>query len=166
MLLGTSFQNDRDRIYMWEAAWLGIQANPVLGVGIGNDRSDYEHWRTVVADRYGGHRYLNPPEVGVHNVYLQVAYELGALGLITYLAFLGSWVLWCVQHLRGRARRPGVSRGILWGVLAALAGIGAAAGLGIAPAVAAAKRRLPWRNWSGSQQCLPEASQLPDSSPR
>ena len=94
----------------------------LLGVGIGNDRSDYEHWRTVVADRYGGHRYLNPPEVGVHNVYLQVAYELGALGLITYLAFLGSWVLWCVQHLRGRARRPGVSRGILWGVLAALAG--------------------------------------------
>ena len=48
-------------------------------------------------------------------------------------------------------------------VLAALAGIGAAAGLGIAPAVAAAKRRLPWRNWSGSQQCLPEARLAPAS---
>ena len=30
-------------------------------------------------------------------------------------------------------------------------------------AVAAEKRRLPWRNWSGSQQCLPQARVAPAS---
>ena len=38
------------------------------------------------------------------------------------------------------------------------------AGLGPSPGVAADKpsgRRLPWRNWSGSQKCLPESRQAP-----
>ncbi|MCB1856527.1 MAG: FAD-binding protein, partial [Halieaceae bacterium] len=43
-------------------------------------------------------------------------------------------------------------------VAAALAPPGLVASLG---AQAAQPRRLPWRNWSGSQQCLPEARLAP-----
>ncbi len=42
----------------------------------------------------------------------------------------------------------------------------AAAGLGANPAMvvaAAEKRRIPWRNWSGSQQCFPAARKAPAS---
>ncbi|TDG13635.1 FAD-binding protein [Seongchinamella unica] len=46
-------------------------------------------------------------------------------------------------------------------LLTALAGLAAAGGFGALPALAAGKRRLPWRNWSGSQQCLPEARVAP-----
>ncbi|MEH6516198.1 MAG: D-arabinono-1,4-lactone oxidase [Halioglobus sp.] len=47
---------------------------------------------------------------------------------------------------------------------AAIAGAVALPGSIIASA-AEAKRKLPWRNWSGSQQCLPEARVAPGSVP-
>lgn len=50
-------------------------------------------------------------------------------------------------------------RGLLQ-ALASLSLVGAGGGL---PALAATKRRLPWRNWSGSQQCLPEQRVAPAS---
>ena len=49
-------------------------------------------------------------------------------------------------------------------VLSALTSLALASGLGGLPALAAApKRQLPWRNWSGSQQCLPQARLAPAS---
>ncbi|RLQ22812.1 FAD-binding protein [Seongchinamella sediminis] len=47
-------------------------------------------------------------------------------------------------------------------LLAALATL-AVAGTGGLRALAAEKRRLPWRNWSGSQHCLPEQRVAPAS---
>ena len=48
-------------------------------------------------------------------------------------------------------------------LLAALGSLAVAGGLGGLPAIAANKRRLPWRNWSGGQQCLPAARVAPAS---
>lgn len=48
-------------------------------------------------------------------------------------------------------------------LITALGGIALASRYGSLPAIAAEKRRLPWRNWSGSQQCLPEARVAPAS---
>lgn len=48
-------------------------------------------------------------------------------------------------------------------LISALGGLALAARYGALPAMAAEKRRLPWRNWSGSQQCLPEARIAPAS---
>ncbi|MEP5569709.1 MAG: D-arabinono-1,4-lactone oxidase [Halioglobus sp.] len=46
-------------------------------------------------------------------------------------------------------------------LIGALGGLALASRYGALPAMAAEKRRLPWRNWSGSQQCLPEARIAP-----
>ena len=50
-------------------------------------------------------------------------------------------------------------------LVAALGGLALASRYGVAPAVAATaeKRRLPWRNWSGSQHCVPQARLAPAS---
>lgn len=48
-------------------------------------------------------------------------------------------------------------------VLQMLAATAVASQYPVLPAIGAEKRRLPWRNWSGSQQCLPEARVAPAS---
>ena len=53
-------------------------------------------------------------------------------------------------------------RGMLTALVAAAAAPGLAAHAAETPALGAA-RRLPWRNWSGSQQCLPAARVAPAS---
>jgi O-antigen ligase len=107
---------------MWEAGWLGFREHPALGIGLGNDRRDYEQYRRLVAERHGGHRYLNPPDVGVHNLYLQIAYELGLVGLAAYLGLVGSLFAWCAAGLRRAGPAHDLESGILWGTAAALAG--------------------------------------------
>ena len=48
-------------------------------------------------------------------------------------------------------------------LIAAMGGLALASRYGVLPAMAAEKRRLPWRNWSGSQQCLPQSRIAPAS---
>lgn len=121
-LLSTSYAHDKDRVYLWEAAWSGFLANPILGIGTGNDRRDFAQWRHLVAARHGGHRYLTSPEVGAHNVYLQLAYETGALGLAAHLIWMGTILLWCRRGIARARRVRSLDRGILFGCAAGLVG--------------------------------------------
>jgi O-antigen ligase len=126
-LLVTSFAHDKDRLYLWEAARDGFLANPVFGIGSGNDRRDFAQWRNRVAARHGGHRYLTRPDAGAHNLYLQLAYETGALGLAAHLAWTGAILVWCRRGIARSKRIPSLERGILFGCAAGLTGSLAAA---------------------------------------
>ena len=123
-MLSASPTNDRDRLYLWEAGWMGFLENPILGVGRGNERYEYEQHRARVAERHGGHHYLNTASAGIHNVYLQVAYNLGAVGLLAFLWLYGAVFVWCAHWIRWAGCREdlGFERGLLWGAAAGLAG--------------------------------------------
>ena len=123
-MLSASPTNDRDRLYMWEAGWEGFLENPIVGVGRGNERFEYEQHRARVAERHGGHRYLNTASAGIHNVYLQVAYNLGVIGLGAFLWLYGAVFVWCAHWIRRAAGRKDLEFecGLLWGAAAGLTG--------------------------------------------
>lgn len=78
-----------ERMAHWQAAWYMFQANPWLGVGAGNYATAYPSF--YVGD------WLDP--LGhAHNYYLNTLAELGLLGLILLLVFLGT-----VFRLLGKA---------------------------------------------------------------
>ncbi|GAB5451677.1 MAG: D-arabinono-1,4-lactone oxidase [Halioglobus sp.] len=52
-------------------------------------------------------------------------------------------------------------RNLLSAMITATVGAGAVGGWPVLANAAASSKRLPWRNWSGSQQCLPEARKAP-----
>jgi O-antigen ligase len=79
-------QNVNSRIAFWSAAVRMWEDRPVVGVGIdrfGIEATDYVRNSQIVLDR-----------PAAHDSYLQILSEQGALGLLTFLGFLGStWVL-------------------------------------------------------------------------
>ncbi len=123
-MLSASPTNDRDRLYLWEAGWAGFLENPIVGVGRGNERFEYEQHRARVAERHGGHHFLNTASAGIHNVYLQVAYNTGIIGLVTFLWLYGAVFVWCAHWIRRARDREdlGFERGLLWGAAAGLTG--------------------------------------------
>lgn len=124
--LQTSIEQDKDRLYLWEAAWLGIQEHPWIGVGLGNDRYTYEAYRQVVSARHDGYRFTNRASTGIHNIYLHFAYSLGWPGLALYLALHGAVAWWCVRGIRAARGGFALERGLLWGALGGLAGLAVA----------------------------------------
>ncbi|MCP9493030.1 MAG: O-antigen ligase family protein [Pyrinomonadaceae bacterium MAG19_C2-C3] len=79
------------RMLLWGAAWQMTRDNPVIGVGAGNYEAQFpEARREFAATR------TNNPLVGLvedrvveraHNEYLQIAAELGAVGLLLFIFF-------------------------------------------------------------------------------
>jgi len=74
-----------DRTWAYEAAWGMIKSSPIIGVGIGQfvikypDFKPYEASWTARGERV---------PMTVHNMMLEIASELGALGLILFFSFL------------------------------------------------------------------------------
>jgi O-antigen ligase len=124
--LQTSIGRDKDRLYLWEAAWLGIREHPWIGVGLGNERYTYEAYRQVVSARHDGYTFTNRASAGIHNIYLHVAYTLGWPGLALYLALHVVVAWWCVRGIRAARGDFPLERGLLWGALGGLAGLAAA----------------------------------------
>lgn len=124
--LQTSIGRDKDRLYLWEAAWLGIRAHPWVGVGLGNERYTYEAYRQIVSARHDGYQFTNRASAGIHNIYLHFAFTLGWPGLALYLALHGSVAWWCIRWIRAASGRFALERGLLWGTLGGLAGLAVA----------------------------------------
>ena len=82
----------RVRYQLWQTGWEMFQDNPWLGVGLGNYRNQAPFYRPPNADR----RRLVP-----HNMFLDMAAELGLPGLLAFLLML----LFCWQGLRQAQRR-------------------------------------------------------------
>lgn len=127
-LARTSPVYDVDRVRMWQAGWLGVKDRPWFGAGMGNAAA-LEPYRQKVSEQYG-YRYMLEAGAGVHDIYLQVAFDLGAVGLAAYLAVWIAIFVWAARSLRAlgpglsSARLPdaGLYRSVLHGSVGGLAG--------------------------------------------
>ena len=122
-IANTSITNDRDRLYLWEAGWLGFKDNPWIGVGMGNEDYRYEPYRKIVADKHGGHTYLNSASAGVHNLYLQILFAHGAIGLTAHILLFAAVFIWCGKWIRYSTPNTRFEIGLLWGTVGASTGI-------------------------------------------
>ncbi len=118
-LLVTSPQNQVDRLHLWEAGLLAIQDRPWLGAGMGNQDTIFEPYRKIVSRKYGGYVFTVDAQAGVHNIYLQMIFNLGWLGLAAYLGCWAAVFAWSVRWLR---RAPPFEAALLRGCIAGLAG--------------------------------------------
>jgi O-antigen ligase len=128
-MLQTSPYNDVDRVRMWQAGLLAIQERPWFGAGMGDAATVMKPYREQIS-RETGHTFVLGPGVGLHDMYLQVLYDFGAVGLALYLFLWGGIFAWAAIALR--ALRPGGAvahhpeaglwRAVVRGAVAALAG--------------------------------------------
>jgi len=80
-----------ERMAHWEAARSMWEASPIFGVGIGQYAFLYEYFKLTGWDDPLGH---------AHNYYLNVAAELGGLGLTAYLGMVASWLVMAFRAAR------------------------------------------------------------------
>src|SRR5205823_677463 len=81
--------------------WTGAQVPGTCGSGVGRSGAD-SHIFTVVMDRYLTPEFRHGFLFAVHNKYLLVLSETGAVGLLSFLAFLldalrNGWQCWARQ---------------------------------------------------------------------
>ncbi|MCH2172130.1 O-antigen ligase family protein [Myxococcota bacterium] len=120
--VNTSLESEKDRLYLWKAGWLGFVDHPLVGAGFANSGANYQKYRELVAERHGGHRYSAVPEAGVHNVFLQVAYSMGVVGLGSFVWMFAALLVWCVRGIKQATSECSLDVGILWGTAAGLLG--------------------------------------------
>lgn len=101
--------NARARLLYWGAAFELWRAQPLAGVGAGNFSTRLPEARAAFAARHPGSAlsginegYLN---AGAHNEYLQIFAELGAVGLLLFVAFCAALV-WSAWRALRTARGP------------------------------------------------------------
>jgi len=122
-IVQTSITNDRDRLYLWEAGWLGFKDNPWIGVGIGNEDYRYEPYRKIVADKHGGHVFFNSASAGIHNLYLTILFVNGVIGLTVHFLLFVAVFAWCGKWIRYSTPNTRFETGLLWGTVGASTGI-------------------------------------------
>lgn len=84
-----------ERLFKWRTAFEMLKEHPLLGVGAGNLKVRYALYQARVREKS-----LYPlratSESNVHNDFLQIAAETGALGLLAFLLIFGAyfWRAW------------------------------------------------------------------------
>ena len=76
------FSSLQDRGYMWRISWKVFTEHPVIGNGLNMFFSKFKEYRTDM--------YKNERGSYAHNGFLQIAAEIGALGLLVFLWLLGT----------------------------------------------------------------------------
>jgi O-antigen ligase len=108
-----------ERLWLWEAALIGIRDAPVLGHGLAME-TVYPYLDRI-RTKYG----LSLSQLGgrnPHNTYLELAFALGIPGLLLFLAIWAAVIWWCVLWLRRAGTQLTFERSLLWGIIAALIG--------------------------------------------
>ena len=101
------------RIDTWKGAVRIIKENPVLGLGVG--KSNFGKTVKKFND-------LNIPYDHAHNVYLQIAVELGLLGLAAFLWLFGSVFYHGLKHYLSLPRNDEKAI-IIFGILCSIGGL-------------------------------------------
>lgn len=97
-LLNPTFSDEdssNSRLILWTAGLKMIRANPVFGVGVGN----YKEWLDRVVEPGMSIRFAV-----AHNTYIQIASELGLVGLSVFLGII-FMTLRSTERIRRTARR-------------------------------------------------------------
>jgi putative inorganic carbon (hco3(-)) transporter len=110
-------QNTEDRLIRWRVTAEMTVDYPVLGIGPGGFKTNYEHYVDPAAVDV-----LHPLDVA-HETYLEVSAELGLVGLAVFLAILA----YGYAGARRRSQQPGPHQALAGGVCAAMIGSGVAA---------------------------------------
>ena len=94
-----------ERLAFWQAAVGMAEQNLWLGVGFGNYDAVYQDFAPITWPLSLGH---------AHNYYLNLAAEVGILGLVAYVVFWGA-IVW--QNVRSLSQIQSWERAILLGLL-------------------------------------------------
>ena len=89
-----------ERMARWQAAWEMFQANPWLGVGVGNYVTQYKFFALDAWPNPLGH---------AHNLYLHMTAEAGIIGGVAYALLVAVWLVSggrVVRKLRARLKLP------------------------------------------------------------
>lgn len=112
--------NTSARLLFWGVGGEMLRAHPVTGVGANNYEVVYPAARARFSSRYPGSTLVEINEgfliQRAHNEYIQIAAELGAVGIVLFIAF-GAALVWAAYLALRRARGPLVP-GAICGLLA------------------------------------------------
>lgn len=108
------------RVWDWWIGYEMLKASPVIGQGIGQYKLQFLNYKAIFRQTERGKQYTfyMPRAVQAHNEYVQIAAELGILGILAMLTILGV-LFW--STLRQAFRVPDPKEKLI--LLAALAGI-------------------------------------------
>ena len=80
-----------ERLYRWVAAKQMVEDRPLFGFGPG---SFYFHYKKYVLSSFETYVSDNPEKSGIHNYYLMILVEQGIFGLLIFLGFIISVILY------------------------------------------------------------------------
>ncbi len=138
---GVSLEGLQGRLEVWSRALYIIQDFPLTGIGMGM-------FGTVADNLYPF--FLNAPGSvpHAHNLFLQVAVDLGIPGLIVWLSILVMVIVMCLQLFSyGRRRSDHWTMGLAAGLLASQAGLIVHGLLDSATWGAVRAAPIPWAIW-------------------
>lgn len=111
---------------IWTVGWRMVQANPGVGVGVGQFQLSAVHYLIEPGAIQRSDLIVDTPKVA-HNIYLQVLAELGIVGLVPFLLILGFGLWCCLRAARAFERRRDLGMELMSrAVFVALVGILAA----------------------------------------
>lgn len=140
------------RVEIWSNAYLIVTDFPFTGIGLGNF--------SAVSDLFYPFLLAGEGQPHAHNLFLQIALDIGLFGLAAWLACLAVVLVCCVQVMRvarNSQNSPlivGISAGLFCGQLAMLVH-----GITDAPLWATRPALLVWVLW-GLALALPELTEL------
>lgn len=98
------------RLEVWQDSWSMIQQKPWLGHGLSTYMKVFQHYRR-------GGVFYNPTYA--HNCYLQMAAEIGILGLLAFISILGITLTRVAQNFH-REQQDGQLRILFFGLAAGI----------------------------------------------
>jgi putative inorganic carbon (HCO3(-)) transporter len=83
-----------DRKMLWEGSWKMFSSSPLIGVGLGTFMFNFTRF---ICKNYFGVSYA-------HNCYLQMACEIGAIGLLSFLFVMASFFYYGIKYLNAKQK--------------------------------------------------------------
>jgi O-antigen ligase len=98
---------------LWAVAWQITRDHPLAGVGMDNFTAVAPEYLQRNLDVRRPDLFLRANSTEVHNTYLSVLAELGVVGLILFLGFLGAVLVVACRSARALARGPDLESDLL-----------------------------------------------------